>query len=177
MANPQTSVASAMTARLAGDLSDSFSLANSRKESRTSEEASAGIPFGIMVKEGTAAGLAKLCTGTTNVLAGIVVRSNSFAIPDELVVATGLTPKTTFSAVTKGEINVLLEENVTLGSDVRVRMVAGGGEQAGAFRTTADSTDCLDLTALARWLTAGSSGDTAVLQIDLSNVGLAVADT
>lgn len=183
----QTSVAARMTALLVGQLADFNSLADARRATKTSEEASAGIQIGVMVKKGTADDGALILTTTTSPLAGIVMLENGYDVPNELVLATGYTPKTTFSVLEIGEIAVRVEDAVTPASEVHVRVVTGGtngygtdgvgtGETVGAFRGTADSTDCIEITPFARWLTSASAGGIAVLQIDMRNQGLQAAD-
>ena len=139
-------------------------------EPMTSAEASASIPFGVMVKNG---GLK--ITATTSKLAGVVAHNHAYNVDSELD-ANGLRPKATFGLVRKGEVRVLLEENVAIGDAVRVRAVVAGAEKAGAFRTTADSTDCIDISAFASWRSAGSAGGYATLSIDMDNANLAEAD-
>lgn len=162
-----------------GDIADLHTARNGQRSSSKSEEASAVILPGIMVKRGTGDyGVLKL-TATANVLAGISLRSHDFAVGTEIDATTGgYMPGTHFATAQRGRYFVRIEEDVTPTSDVRVRCVAGGSEVAGAFRATADSTDCVDLTALARWVrTADSDDGVAELEIDMNNIGLAVADS
>lgn len=171
MAFPQTSVSQTQGGPFAGMLSSSHP---DQSDSYVSEEASAEIPFGTMVKQGTAENGALKCTATSNVLAGIVVHSHGYAKDTELG-STGLKPKVNLRLLQKGRVWVPVEEAVVPGDAVRVRVVAGGGETAGAFRKAADSTDCIDISKFARWITGGSS--VAELEIDLSNRASGVADT
>jgi len=173
---PQTEVEDTMPIGVAGQLADLWTEENGDVASATSEEASAEIPFGVMVKPGTADdGVLKL-TATSNKLAGITVFSHLYAKPDELG-DTGLKPKVTFDVLTRGRIIVFPEDAVTPASEVHVRAVATGSEVAGAFRGTADGTDTIDLTAFARWRSSADAADAAVLEIDLNNAALATADT
>ena len=169
---PQTSIA-ARDAGMPGMLTGSDHVI----EPCTNEEASASLPFGVMIKNGTAGAnlLGKLLTATSEKFAGIVVHNHAYNRDTE-VNATGMMPKSTFGILRRGQIHVLLEENVAVGDAVRVRCVVSGGEQAGAFRTTADSTDCVDISLYAQWRTAGSLGGTAVLEIDMSGAGLGDPD-
>jgi hypothetical protein len=171
----QTSVTTAPKVGQPGTAADEYTALNGQIASATSEEASAEIPFGVMVKAGTADyGVLKM-TATTNKLAGITFRTHDFA--DLELGDTGLKPGATFGVARKGRYFVKIEENVTPASDVRVRAVAGGAEVAGAFRATADSTDCIDLTPFAKWVrTALAADGVGELDIDLTNADLAVAD-
>lgn len=174
----QTEVTTAPLVGTPGRPADEYTAQNGQVASATSEEASALIPFGIMVKKGTGDYGALLMTATSNALLGISYRSNDFAVGLEIDESTGnLKPGATFGVARKGRFFVLIEEDVTPTSDVRVRAVAGGSEVAGAFRATADSTDCIDLTGLAQWVrTADADDGVAELEIDMTNIGLAVAD-
>lgn len=162
-----------------GDIADLHTARNGRQPARKSEEASAVILPGIMVKRGTGDYGALKLTATTNVLDGIALRAHDFAVGTEVDESTGgYKPGAHFAVGQVGHYFVKIEEDVTPTSDVRVRCVATGNEVAGAFRATADSTDCVDLTALARWVrTADADDGVGELEIDLTNIGLAVADT
>jgi hypothetical protein len=172
---PQTSV-SDMSAGLAGMLADS-----GLKDAAgvVQAEASASIPFGVMVAKGSTDDAAVKLNGTASSmitkLLGVVMFSHRFAIDHE-VDSTGIKPKVGFDVLRRGRIYVLPEESVTPGDPVRVRVVVTGGEVAGAFRKTEDSTDCVNISAFAQWRTSGSSTVPAVLEIDMTGLGDAVAD-
>ena len=174
----QTSVTDAPIG-VPGDIADLNTARNGQRSSAKSEEASATIPFGVMVKRGTGDYGVLKCTAVANVLAGVTVRSHDFAVGLGVDETTGgLKPGAHFAVAQRGRYFVVIEEDVTPTSDVRVRCVAAGNEVAGAFRATADSTDCVDLTPLARWVrTADADDGVAELEIDMNNIGLAVADT
>lgn len=167
---PQTSIAD----RVAGVPGQLYGSGH-KIEPVTNEEATAGMPFGIMVKNGTAARLAKLPAATSDKLAGIVVLNHAYNRDTELD-TDGIQPKATFGILREGCIHVLLEQNVAVGDAVRVRAVATGAEQAGAFRATQDTADCIDISDFASWRTGGTSGGTAVLEINMTGASLAVAD-
>jgi len=176
---PQTSVADNMTVGIVGALADA-NLAS--VDSRVNEEASAEMPFGIMVVRGTDKATDALLLHTSaaasdSLLAGVVVYSAAYAKPEELG-DDGVKPNMTVGLLQKGRIYVLPEEAVAPGDAVRVRAVVSGSEQAGAFRTTADDTDdCIDISKFARWITSGSSTVPAVLEIDMSGAADALADS
>jgi len=169
MAAPQTAVSEAMAIGFAGALADS---GNKTCASKYSEEASAEIPFGVMVVKGTDEDNGVLLPHTSGVasadiMMGVVVHSHAYAKDTELG-DSGLKPKVSLDVLTHGRIYVLPEETVTPGDPVRVRVIAAGLEQKGAFRTTADSTDCVDISSFARWTKGGSSTVPAVLELDMT---------
>src|SRR6185436_6128826 len=144
-----------------------------------SDEASAEIPFGVRVCNGTSELGVKLLNTSAAAMAtelrGVTVFGHSFDKPNELG-DTGLKPKTAFNILSKGRIYVQVEEAVAIGDDVRVRAVAAGAEVKGAFRATADGTDCVDIAAFARWIRGAEQDGFAVLEIDMTNAALDVAD-
>lgn len=158
-------------AALAGALGDSSAV--KQVESLINSEASAEIPFGVMVGNGASEGEALKLATTADALAGIVLRSDAYDIPNELG-DTGLKPTVVMSVLTRGRCWVPVEEAVAVGGAVRVRAVVVGAEVAGKFRTTADSTDCIDISAFARWVQGGSS--LAMVEIDMLMANAAVAD-
>lgn len=142
--------------------------------SGTSEEASAEIPRGLVVQTSTTNSDygAKLITATTNKLYGIVMRSDDMADAD--LGATGYKPGATFPVGRQGRFFVTIEENVTPTSAVRVRCAGTG--TIGAFRATADATNCLDCTPFAKWVRTSLAADgIGEVEIDFTNAALAVA--
>jgi hypothetical protein len=175
----QDEVATAPDVGVAGDIADLNTAKNGVIDSATSEEASAEIPFGTMVIQGTADNGAKQLHTSAAVseqlLLGIAVRSHDFAVGSELG-DTGLKPGATFGVLKKGRAWVAVEDAVAPGDPVRVRAVVAGNEVKGAFLTAADSTDAIDISAFAKWRTSADAGDLAVVEIDMTNSALAVAD-
>lgn len=141
-----------------GDVVDSF----------VSEEVSAEIPFGVMVKRGAAVGGALKLTAITDVLAGIVCHSHSYAKPEELG-DVGLKPKVSLSVLRRGDIWVHVEEAVTPASSVFVRAVVAGNEVAGDFRDTADATDLIDCSAFAEFLGSTAGAGLVLVRVDMTN--------
>lgn len=173
-----SAASSAMTVAIAGSLYD---LADNTVSSYTNGEASAEIPFGVMVCQGATDGAAlKLNTSAAamdGILAGVVLHSNAYNKTNELG-TTGIKAGVIMNVCTKGRVWVTVEEAVTPASTVKVRAVVAGAEVAGAFRDTADSTDCVDISRCARYLTSAGAGELAVLEFDLTGATtLAVADT
>jgi hypothetical protein len=175
----QTTVANRMTRGFPGMIADSSFLKNVR--SYVSTESSAEIPFGVMVVEGTDPATHAVLPHTSasaseQKLLGVVAHSHAYAKPQELG-DSGLKPAATLGVLTHGVILVRIEEDVDPGDHVRVRVVAGGSEQAGEFRATADSTDCIDISAFARWVSSGTAAEGfAELEIDMTNRASASAD-
>jgi hypothetical protein len=176
MTAPQTTVSVAPDIGVPGQLADFQGMDDGVIFSKTSKEASATIPFGVAVKQGTLDDDVLLMTAAANKLAGVVVWANDFAIPSELVAA-GLTPGTTFGVLFDGPILVTVEDAVTPASGVHIRFSANGGNvQPGAFRGTADATHTIDASAFCRYLTSAGAGGTAVVYVNFANAALAVAD-
>jgi hypothetical protein len=162
----QTSIDSKMPIAVPGLLADNTMSKDAM--SAFNAEASAEIPFGVMVAHGTADDDAKLLAATTDHLMGVSVFGHHYDRPLELG-DTGLKPKTHFDVLRKGRIYVLVEEPVTPASAVFVRAVATGDEVAGAFRDTADGTDTIDISKFARFVTSAGTGELAVVEIDMTN--------
>jgi hypothetical protein len=150
-------------------------------DSFVNAEASAEIPFGVMVCQGaTDKAALKLNTSAAamagDVLLGVVVHSHAYAVSGELG-TTGLKPGVIMSVLRKGRVYVQVEEAVTPASAVKVRAVAAGAEVAGAFRDTADSTDCVDCSSFCRYRTTAAAAGFAELELDMTGRNTAVADT
>lgn len=145
-------------------------------ETGVSTEASAEIPFGVMVKRGAADGDVQLLTATNNVLAGIVVHQDGLQ-RDVQIGSTGIKPGVSLGVLQQGCIWVYSETAVNPTTAVRVRAVAAGAEVPGQFRATADTTDTVDISAFARWRSTTAGAGIAQLEIDMNGAAGAVADT
>ncbi len=158
----------------------------------TSEEASAGIPFGVMVCRGTADdGILLLNTSaaamaTDTALVGITLFDHHFARNVELDADGALAPEATCAVLTKGTCLVQVEEAVAPGDAVHVRVVTGGSdgygpagaENAGAFRASPTSTtDCINVSSFAQWRSSADAGGYAELEIDMTMAALTTADS
>lgn len=172
---PQTSVSTSPTLGVPGLIADMNP--NNDLRSYVNEEASAEIPFGVMVKQGTAADQCKLLASgdTAASFIGVNVYNPSAAKPYVLG-DTGIKSKQMCRVMTKGVVWVTVEEAVTPASAVLVRIIASGAEVAGAFRDTADASDCIDISGFARYLTAAGAGELAQVQIDMNMRGEKAAD-
>jgi len=175
---PQTSVSAPLSRPFPGVLGDT---GNKHAATRFSAESSAEIPFGVAVlRDATDKVNGAVLPHTSAAVsaplfAGVVMHSHAYDKDIELG-TTGLKPKVTFNVLERGRIWVLPEEAVAPGDSVRFRAVVAGAEQAGAFRTTADGTDCVNISSFARWITTGNSSTPALLEFDIVNAALATAD-
>lgn len=176
MTAPQTTVTFLPDVGVPGQIASSQGLDDAIVLDKTSKEASAAIPFGVAVKQGTLDDDVLLMTAANNKLMGVTVFAQDFARNSELT-SSGLQPGTTFGVCFQGPILVLPEGAVTPASGVHIRFSANGGNtQPGAFTATADAGHTVDASAFCRWLTTGSATVPAVLWVDFSNAALAVAD-
>lgn len=136
-------------------------------------EASAEIPFGVMVCQGTAGGTsgtpdkAILPVDANSVPVGVVVHSHDYDSRTELG-TTGLKPKTMLSVMRRGRIWVQVEDAVTVNAPAFYRYTSDGGSntQVGKFRSDADSAKALKVRG-AIYKTAASAGGFAILELDM----------
>lgn len=176
MSAPQTSVENAPDIGIVGQLADFHTSADGDVVSRTSEETSATIAFGLFVKHGTADEGVGVVSATSNLLEGIAVHGHGFEPGKEVDATTGaLLPKATFGVLRRGRAFVKAVGSVTPASEVHVR--ASGTGVAGSVQAAADATHTIDISPFARFVTSGDDGDVVVLEIDMTNVALATADT
>lgn len=182
----QTAVDTTAPVGLPGQLYSEWDEHNALVDSGTNEEAATNIPFGVMVKRGTAKGLVKLPTTAADVLDGILVRADEFDYPSQVADATvntyeqsAIKPKVTAGLLKKGTIWVIPEAtNASAASEVHMRIVAGAGNNItlGAFTPTAEAAKTVDISAFARWVEPPVAGTPTPLWIDLTNSALADAD-
>jgi hypothetical protein len=129
-------------------------------------EASAEIPFGVMVVQGAAQGQAVLPVDANSKPVGVVVHSHEYAKDTELG-TTGLKPKTAMAVMNRGRIWVTVENAVAVNGDVYVRHTAGaGGTQKGAFRADADTATAMRVRG-ARFLSATAGAGIARVELDM----------
>ena len=166
----QTTVPANQAVSYAGMLGDATT---DNVDSMVSTEASAEVPFGVMVQHGTADTDAKLLSATSNKLAGVVLQSHAYAVGTELGTV-GLLPKASLSVLRQGKVWVNVEEAVAVGGAVRVR--AAGTGTKGGFLTTASATNTIDCSKFCRFLTSTSGAGLALVEIDMSGAAGAVAD-
>lgn len=162
----QTSYALNLTASFAGMLADGSTA--HQVETRINAEASAEIPFGTFVVTGGSvgdAGAVLPSAGTTKLVLGPVVHSHAYSKGDNGELGTsGLKPKTVMNVLVRGRIWVLTETSVAVGDPVFVRYASGaGGTVLGRVRNATVSSEMIDLTTKARFITSATVTSTPVL--------------
>jgi len=181
----QTAVDTVAPIGVPGQLATEWDEHNALVDSGTNEEAATNIPFGCLVKRGTAKGLIKLPTAAADVLDGILVHADEFDFPSQVADVTvntydqsAIKPKVTGGLLKMGTILVVPEAtNAANGAQVHARIVASGGNtQLGSFTPTAEAGKTINLTPFARWVIPPVAGVPTPLWIDLTNSALATAD-
>lgn len=130
-------------------------------------EASAEIPFGVCVAQGSTDKSAIKLAATSDKLVGIVMFRHGYADTIELG-TTGLKPGVTMEVLDEGECWVIVEEDVTPASAPLVRAVVAGAEIAGAFRDTSDASDLIDVSHFCRFVstsTLAQDGTTKIAKL------------
>jgi hypothetical protein len=172
---PQTSVSSDPAAAFPGMLGDVRPKAT---DSFINGEASAEIPFGFAVCQGTLDNEALLpaAAGDRLKLLGVVQHSHAYNKDNELGTA-GLKPEVTMNVLANGRIWVALDEDVTPASAVRVRHTAVSLGK-GSFRASAVANGTFDISKFARWCgTYTAAAGFGQLEIDVTSRAHATADT
>jgi len=174
----QTSVLDQQPIGVAGQLANLRTEDVGDVKTATNEEASAGIPFGVMVKQGTNDDGVKLLAGSGDaaVMSGIVVFASLYNIPTQLSADGFLQPGVTFDRLREGDIYVIVEDAVTPASPVHVRHTTSTDEQVGGFRGSAVAGKTFTLTSGAKYQSSAYIGDLAVLHIDINELA-ATADS
>lgn len=166
----QTTHPRKMTVGLLGQLDDDSMLKDVKSYVHGTDvdlDGTAEIAFGTLAALDVTSGECLKLAAQADVIAGVVVRSDAYDIPNELG-AVGLTEGTVVGCLTRGRIRVKLEETVAVGDAVRYRAVATTGETPGAFRTSDPTgTDTVLITAGARWVEGGTTTTGAVLEFDI----------
>lgn len=171
----QTSYSYTMSAAIAGMLAD----ASPKAVDTGINKDSASVPFGVFVafKSGQDAGdqACAMPSGSTDKLKGVVLYSNQYAVDwtdpsgahhGELD-ATGLRAGASLNVLRRGRVYMTSESNFAYGDPVFVRYSANGGNtQLGAVRNADDSGHTIDATSKARYVSSGSAGDLAIIEID-----------
>lgn len=178
----QTAVRDRLAPLIAGQPGDQHTARNAHLVTAHSEEAVDKILFGLMLIEGAEQDGALLPNAQAEIdkLLGISVQNNYFSAPDQIdTTGLGVLPGASLAAARTGRWAVRIETDVTRQSEVHVRMVAAGAEKAGAFRATKDGADTIDISAFAKWVkdaTVADDDGLAILEINLPNQSLAIAD-
>lgn len=176
MSNPQTTVTAAPEIGMPGQIACNPGDAVVR--SKFSEEASASLPFGVMLMAGTNDNGAKNFTANTGRCVGVTVFNQGFERTRQLD-DNGIRPGVSVGLLEIGSIFVRVQDAVTPASQVHVRAVigAGPGDVLGQFRGAKDGAETIDITAFARYKTSAGAGEIAEVEIDLTNQALQVADS
>lgn len=181
---PQTSVSLDPVVGLPGAPGDDFAARFNRDSTYISEEASAGLPFGYLLKRGTAnlggTGVhgALLPTAKTDKPAGFVKWAIGYSRPSGLD-TDGVQPKTHLALTEKGEVWVMPEEDMVPGDDVHWRVTTNSGKFAGQIGTTDDGVRTIDISPFCQVLQGGgpTSGQPAKVSFDFTNAALATTDS
>lgn len=175
---PQTSV-DAPQIGLPGSPCDADAARHNRVETCQNEEASALIPFGFIVKQGTVERRAKLPSAKTDLLIGFATWSPGFSAVTQIQEVGGILPKTFFGVTTKGALWIAPEEDVAVTDGVHARVTTNVAKLAGMLGKTDDGVRTIDISPFARWRTAGgpTSGQPAKLVFDFTNAALSHTDS
>lgn len=113
---------------------------------------------------------AKIPSGATDKIAGIVVKSHAYGIAPYGDLGTiGVKPGGTVSVMRKGILWVVVEDGCAPGDRLWVRRTAGGDpEFLGGLNNADDSTDTIDCTSQGVFLTTASAGGLAKLEVDFT---------
>ena len=159
----QTSYSVNMAVAYAGMKADMF---NDDVESMFNEEASAEMPFGVMLAQGTADSGALLPDSDTEILVGVLLHSHEYAKDSELG-STGVKPDAALNVLRKGRVWVTVEEAVSPGDRPYVRYAGSG--QEGAFRKSAVIGETIDARAWGVFRTSADASGLALLELDMTN--------
>lgn len=180
MASPQTTVPTEMAYGLPGQIADMGTAMSDEPISCVNSEASAEIPFGHFVAQGTTGAdgnvTAKRMVEDGTVL-GLAVYSAAFG-HSALQGDTGIKAGVTFGVARKGRYFVMPITDVTPASGVHVLHSTVSSDLPGAIRGTADAGDSVDLSDCCKWLSSGgpTSGQCAVLEISLPSGGSLITE-
>jgi hypothetical protein len=178
MSSPVQTTIDTPLAGLPGAPCDDHAARHNRVETCLNEEASAAIPFGYAVKQGTAERKCKLPSAKTDRLIGFATYSPGYVRNTQLA-DNGIQPKTYLGVTTKGGLWIMPEEDVAVGDGVHVRVTANAGKLPGQVGKTDDGVRTIDISPFAEWRTAGgtTSGQPAKLVFDFVNASLAHTDS
>lgn len=129
-------------------------------------EATAEMPFGVAVAQGTTEPRAILPAAGTAKLVGVVLHSHDYD-PFYDLGTVGVKPKLQVSVMNRGRVWVVVEEAVAVNDRAFVRFAAGaGGTQLGAFRRSADTATALEARGW-RYISAAGAGGLAKVELDV----------
>lgn len=166
----QTSVATSLTRAFAGMLAD-----NGPHDiiPGYNGEASAEMPFGVVVNLTTTEQKYELPDGGADILGGVIVHSHAYSKgpSDPALGTTGIKSKFTLSVLRKGRIYMTVENGCSPGDRLYTRIVAGaGGSQKGAVRTTdPGGGEVIDSRSMMVALSTAAAAGVAVVDCDFTN--------
>lgn len=180
MASPQTSVPTEMSYGLPGQIADMGTALSDEPISCTNAEASAEIPFGHFVAQGTTGADGNItCKRMVEdgTLLGLAVYSAAYG-HSSLAGTTGIKAGVQVAVARKGRYYVMPIDDVTPSSGVHVLHTTVASDLPGAVRGTADASDSVDLSDCCKWLSSGgpTSGQCAVLEIALPAGGSLITE-
>lgn len=132
------------------------------------------VPFGVLVVEDTT-GLSDerahlpQATGditTVGKVAGVAVHNHGVEQNKGGINNLGYEPQSAMNVLREGRVVVRVEDAVVKGGLPFVRFVAGAGEQLGAFRSDADTSDAVALPN-ASYKSSAGAGELAIVQINV----------
>ncbi len=130
-----------------------------------SEEASAEMPFGIVVVRATTDDGVKIPAAEADIPKGVVVHSHSYQVGVDLG-DTGLKPKTEMSIMRRGRIWVTVQEAVIPGDRAYIRFAGTG--QKGGWRKSEVVGETMDITLQAEFQTTAAADALAVVEVDFT---------
>ena len=143
-------------------------------ESFVQGEASAEVPFGAVVAQGTAGSAgtpdkAILMVDANSVPVGVLIHSHAYNRETQLG-TTGVKPTNVIDVMRKGRIYALFEGSVTKGNNAFIRHTAGvGGSQKGALRADADTASAVVCRGIS-FAETKSGGGYVLVNVDMDNV-------
>lgn len=136
--------------------------------SSVNQESSASMPFGTVVKWGTAERTSKILSASTDMLQGIVIRRHWYDRILELDAdADGVKAGVRIDVLRKGRIWVPTETAAALTADIFVRY-AGTGTK-GAVRNAAVGGETIDISTIAKVMSPASGSGLVELDVDFTN--------
>jgi hypothetical protein len=154
-----------MTPSIAGQLAD---LGIADALSFVNSEASAEIPFGYAVVQGSGAKDALLPATSDDICVGIVVHSHAYD-PDNDLGTTGVKADRELSILNKGRVWVVVGGTVSVGDRGYVSYDVGAATP-GRIMGEDHTDETLDTGAQIKFLTAATSaGDLALVEVDMMN--------
>jgi hypothetical protein len=163
----QTAYSNTMPVGYAGMLYDSSFMT---KDSYANAQGAA-IPFGVVVAKGTGDQDATLPDNSADIMLGIVVHTHAYD-QSSLTGTDGVPANRMLNAVKRGRIWVLVEEAVTKGDPVYVRIANGVADvtktQKGALRKSADTATAV-LLAGAHFYTSAAAGALSAWRLEAAS--------